>query len=119
MITHIEVGTFNGASELRHFRRFLPAPLSDAAQAFWASKPDGARDNVTEFLMHQEQFSPVDAALAQRLTFQLLRIPPDVLGSSVIENLINLVHLASSTHSLALDIWLTEVTGVELVSEAS
>jgi hypothetical protein len=91
-----------------HFRRFLPAPLADAARSVW----DGDQnigEFVREYVWHQEQFNPISPRLAQRLTFQLLS---DIVEDEKVESLLNVVHLASHSDSDSLDEWISKVTGV-------
>ena len=100
--------------ELKHFRRFLPAPLSDAVQKLWRGESAKAKEDITEFMLHREQFDPIRESLAQRLIFQILNFG-DSVATELSIALMNLVNLASGSQSDEMDEWLSAVTGVKLV----
>lgn len=116
MNTH-DSTVFNSEGEISHFRRFLPAPLAEAAQRCWGDNRDGAKEHVAEFMIHLEQFEPISAKLAQRLTYQVLNMPRHILESDIATDLMNLIHLAAHNFFKGVDEWIGAVTGVSLAGD--
>ncbi len=97
--------------DLQDFRRHLSAPLSEASKEFWAGNSDGAKEGIMEFLSHREQFKDLETKLSQRMVFQLINFST-YLSESTVENLLNVIALASGADSTELDIWIGEKTGI-------
>jgi len=117
MITHKTIESkLDSTTERTHFRRFLPVPLSEAANFIWRGDVRKAKHGVVEFMMHRGHFAPITDESSQALLFQIIRLSSlGFILPNVAAGLLNILKLASGEQCQELDHWVAGITEAPIV----